>query len=59
MQRKKKGRKDTPIRYVVEHVYSGTESMEGLLTVVSEEVARKNVEEKLRNGGMGTEKKAV
>ena len=48
-----------PIHYVVEHVYSGTESMEGLLTVVSEEVARKNVEEKLRNGGMGTEKKAV
>ena len=44
MQRKKKGRKDTPIRYVVEHVYSGTESMEGLLTVVSEEAARKNVE---------------
>ena len=41
MQRKKKGRKDTPIRYVVEHVYSGTESMEGLLTVVSEEAARK------------------
>ncbi len=59
MQRKKKGRKDTPIRYVVEHVYSGTESMEGLLTVVSEEAARKNVEEKLRNGSMGTGKKAV
>ena len=59
MQRKKKGRKDTPIRYVVEHVYSGTESMEGLLTVVSEEAARKNVAEKLRNGSMGTGKKAV
>ena len=59
MQRKKKGRKDTPIRYVVEHVYSGTESMEGLLTVVSEEAARKNVEEKLRNGSMGRGKKAV
>ena len=56
---KKKGRKNTPIRYVVEHVYSGTESMEGLLTVVSEEAARKNVEEKLRNGSMGTGKKAV
>ena len=25
MQKKKKGRKDTPIRYVVEHVYSGTD----------------------------------
>lgn len=59
MQRKKKGRKDMPIRYVIEHVYSGTESMEGLLTVVSEEAACKNVEEKLRNGSMGTEKKAV
>ena len=57
--RKKRGRKNTPIRYVVEHVYSGTESMEGLLTVVSEEAARKNVEEKLRNGSMGAEKKAV
>lgn len=59
MQRKKKGRKDTPIRYVVEHVYSGTESMEGLLTVVSEEAARKNVEEKLRNNSMGAEKKVI
>lgn len=59
MQRKKKGRKDMPIRYVVEHVYSGTESMEGLLTVVSEEAARRNVEERLSNNGMGTEKKAV
>lgn len=56
---KKKGRKNVPIRYVVEHVYSGTESMEGLLTVVSEEAARRNVEERLRNGNMGTEKKAV
>ena len=54
MQRKKRGRKNTPIRYVVEHVYSGTESMEGLLTVVSEEA----VEKRLR-GNMETEKKAV
>ena len=59
MQKKKKGRKDTPIRYVVEHVYSGTERMEGLLTIVSEEAARRNVEERLRNGSMDTEKKAV
>ena len=59
MQKKKKGRKDTPIRYVVEHVYSGTESMEGLLTIVSEEAARRNVEERLRNGSTDTEKKAV
>jgi len=58
MQKKKKGRKDVPIRYVVEHVYSGTESMEGLLTVVSEEAARRNVEKRLK-GYMGTEKKAV
>ena len=57
MQRKKRGRKNTPIRYVVEHVYSGTESMEGLLTVVSEEAARRNVEKRLR-GNMETEKKA-
>lgn len=54
MQRKKRGRKNTPIRYVVEHVYSGTESMEGLLTVVSEEAARRNVEKRLR-GNMETE----
>ena len=59
MQKKKIGRKDTSIRYVVEHVYSGTESMEGLLTVVSEEVARRNVEERLRYRNKGTEKKAV
>lgn len=59
MQKKKKGRKDTPIRYVVEHVYSGTESMEGLLTTVSEEAARRNVEKRLRNSGMEMEKKAV
>ena len=59
MQKKKKGRKDTPIRYVIEHVYSGTESMEGLLTIVSEEAARRNVEERLRNGSIDTEKKAV
>ena len=37
---------------------SGTESMEGLLTVVSEEAARRNVEKRLR-GNMETEKKAV
>ena len=59
MQRKKKGRNNMPIRYVVEHVYSGTESMEGLLTIVSEEAARRNVEERLRNNSMGTERKAV
>ena len=59
MQRKKKRRKDTPIHYVVEHVYSGTESMEGLLTIVSEEAARRNVEERLRNNRMEMEKKAV
>ena len=59
MQRKKNVRKERPIRYVVEHVYSCTESMEGLLTVVSEEDVRKNVEEKLKNDNMRTEKKAV
>ena len=59
MQKKKTGRKDTPIRYVVEHVYSGKESMEGLLTAVSEDAARRNVEKRLRNSGMEMEKKAV
>ncbi len=59
MQGKKTGRRDKPIRYVVEHVYSGTESMEGLLTIVSEEAARRNVEKRLRNNRVDTEKKAV
>lgn len=59
MQGKKTGRRGKPIRYVVEHVYSGTESMEGLLTIVSEEAARRNVEKRLRNNRVDTEKKAV
>ncbi len=59
MQRKKTGRRDKPIRYVVEHVYSGTESMEGVLTIVSEEAARRNVKERLRNNSADTERKAV
>ncbi|MDO4323254.1 MAG: hypothetical protein Q4C61_12075 [Lachnospiraceae bacterium] len=50
MQERKAGRRET-IRYVVERVYSGTESMERVLTTVSEEAARKNVEEKLKNSG--------
>lgn len=37
------------IRYVVEHVYSGKESMEKVLTAVSEEAAKQNVKEKLEN----------
>ena len=49
MQRKKTDRRKMPIRYVVERVYSGTEDMESLLTSVSEEAARRNVEEKLKN----------
>ncbi len=49
MQERKAVRRRTPIRYVVERVYSGRESMEGALTTVSEEAARKNVEEKLKN----------
>lgn len=44
------GRRREPVRYVVERVYAGTESMERLLTSVSEEAARRNVEEKLKNG---------
>lgn len=51
MERKKTGRRKEPVRYVVERVYAGTESMERLLTSVSEEAARRNVEEKLKNGG--------
>lgn len=49
MQRKKTDSRKMAIRYVVEHVYSGTEDMERLLTSVSEEAARRNVEEKLKN----------
>lgn len=49
MQKRKAGNRRTPVRYVVERVYSGTESMERVLTTVSEEAARKNVEEKLKN----------
>ena len=37
MQRKAGNRRREPIRYVVEHVYSGKESMEKVLTAVSEE----------------------
>ena len=44
------GRRREPVRYVVERVYAGTESRERLLTSVSEEAARRNVEEKLKNG---------
>ena len=36
-------------RQVVEHVYSGKESMEKVLTAVSEEAAKQNVKEKLEN----------
>lgn len=49
LEKRKKGNRRTPIRYVVERVYSGKESMENVLTAVSEEAARKNVEEKLKN----------
>ena len=55
MQRKAGNRRREPIRYVVEHVYSGKESMEKVLTAVSEEAAKQNVKEKLenqKNGGM-------
>lgn len=48
LQKRKKGNRGTPIRYVVERVYTGKESMENVLTCVSEEAARKNVEEKLK-----------
>ena len=47
MQRKAGNRRREPIRYVVEHVYSGKESMEKVLTAVSEEAAKQNVKEKL------------
>ena len=49
MQRKAGNRRREPIRYVVEHVYSGKESMEKVLTAVSEEAAKQNVKEKLHN----------
>lgn len=49
MQRKAGNRRREPIRYVVEHVYSGRESMEKVLTAVSEEAAKQNVKEKLEN----------
>ena len=49
MQRKAGNRRRVPIRYVVEHVYSGKESMEKVLTAVSEEAAKQNVKEKLEN----------
>lgn len=55
MQRKAGNRRREPIRYVVEHVYSGKESMEKVLAAVSEEAAKQNVKEKLENqkkGGM-------
>ena len=45
---KKKRDKKMPTRFVVERVYSGTESMERALTSVSEEAARRNVEERLK-----------
>lgn len=50
MEKRKQGNRRTPTRYVVERVYSGKDSMENVLTTVSEEAARKNVEEKLKNG---------
>ena len=46
---KSRDRRREPIRYVVEHVYSGKESMEKVLTAVSEEAAKQNVKEKLEN----------
>lgn len=48
MQEKRTGSRNKPTRYVVERVYSGKESMERLLTSVTEEIARQNVEDKLR-----------
>lgn len=49
LKKRKQGNRRTPIRYVVERVYSGKDSMENVLTTVSEETARKNVEERLKN----------
>lgn len=49
MEKRKKENRRTLIRYVVERVYSGKDSMENVLTTVSEEAARKNVEEKLKS----------
>lgn len=48
MQEKRMGNRNKPTRYVVERVYSGKESMERLLTSVTEEAARQNVEDKLK-----------
>lgn len=48
MQEKRTENRNKPTRYVVERVYSGKESMERLLTSVTEEIARQNVEDKLR-----------
>lgn len=56
VQKRKAGNRRTPIRYVVERVYSGKENMENALTCVSEEAARKNVEEKLKNSKEKSEK---
>lgn len=47
MQEKRTENRNKPTRYIVERVYSGKESMEQLLTSVTEEVARQNVEDKL------------
>ena len=42
-------RRREPIRYVGDHVDAGKESMEKVLTAVSEEAAKQNVKEKLEN----------
>lgn len=57
MQRKAGNRRRESIRYVVEHVYSGKESMEKVLTAVSEEAAKQNVKEKLENQKRWDEKR--
>lgn len=49
LEKRKKENRRTLIRYAVERVYSGKDSMENVLTTVSEEAARKNVEEKLKS----------
>lgn len=48
MQEKGTGSRNMPTRYVVERVYSGKESMKQLLISITEEVARQNVEDKLK-----------
>lgn len=48
MQEKRTGSRNMPTRYVIERVYSGKESMEQLLTSITEEVARQNLEDKLK-----------